>query len=180
MRHRTITLGVLLAVVLLSTPANAGWRWKNFWSDVEVGFYRNNVWPEPFASADRALTRAPMEIQKNNGWRMQNTISDQLFDEESDALNEAGRLRVFWIVTQSPIHRRTVFVLRGKTPDVTSIRVDSVQKAVAKSLPEGGMPDVVVTSVIPHFGSGVYYDNINRPYQQSVPSPRLNSGEEGN
>jgi hypothetical protein len=72
-------------------------HWDRFWLD----FYRNNTWPEPFLTADRAAARTPFCIQTDNGWKMQNTIGSFLFDVETQRVNQAGELLVKWIVSCS-------------------------------------------------------------------------------
>ena len=175
--RRLLLLGGFGAALLLTTSANADWH--EFWHRVGVDFHRNNAWPEPFVSADREVTREYFRIQVNNGWRMQNTIGRWFFDEETNQLNEAGEIKLRQVATQNPVHRRTVFVLMGTTPDVTAKRVESVQQTLAKILPEGPVPQVLLTDVELEGGSGAYYDKVNTAYNSSIPSPRLISGSGG-
>src|SRR5687767_2338834 len=109
--RRMLILGGFAAAVLTVTSAHADWH--EFWHRVGVDFHRNNAWPEPFVSADRQVTREYFRIQVNNGWRFQNTVGKWFYDEETNALNQAGEIKLRQIVTQSPVHRRTVFVLMG-------------------------------------------------------------------
>lgn len=175
--RRMLLLGGFGAALLLTTSANADWH--EFWGRVKTDFHRNNAWPEPFVSADREVTREYFRIQVNNGWRMQNTIGRWFFDEETNQLNEAGEIKLRQVATQSPIHRRTVFVLMGYTPDVTAKRVESVQQTLAKMLPEGPVPQVLLTDVDLEGGSGAYYDKVSSAYNSSIPSPRLGGGSGG-
>ena len=175
--RRMLLLGGFGAALLLTTSANADWH--EFWTGVKVDFHRNNAWPEPFLSADREVTREYFRIQVNNGWRMQNTIGRWFFDDETNQLNEAGEIKLRQVATQSPVHRRTVFVLMGTTPDVTAKRVESVQQTLAKMLPEGPVPQVLLTDVDLEGGSGAYYDKVNTAYNSSIPSPRLIGGSGG-
>ena len=173
-------LGVLVAVTMLApVSARADW-WSSFWHRAHVDYHRNNCWPEPFVHADRQAARAPFEIMKHNGWRLQNTLGDQLFHPETHELTRAGALKVQWVVTQSPPHRRTVYVLRTLDPEATHRRVDAVQQVVARSLPGGPLPPVVVTTKQPLAGSGDYFDQIDRRMRASIPVPRLpSSGDAG-
>jgi len=144
-----------------------------FWARVHLDFHRNNAWPEPFLSADRAVTREYFCIQVNNGWKMQNTIGTFLFNPETQELNRAGELQVKWIVTQAPIHRRAVFVLVGETPEDTQRRVLSVQNYISRIMPAGHLPPVMITNTQPEGASGAYFDAINNAMMQSIPAPRL-------
>ncbi|HUE72688.1 MAG TPA: hypothetical protein VMP01_17515 [Pirellulaceae bacterium] len=175
--RRILLLGGFGAALLLTTSANADWH--EFWNRVGVDFHRNNAWPEPFVSADREVTREYFRIQVNNGWRMQNTIGRWFFDEETNQLNEAGEIKLRQVATQSPVHRRTVFVLMGTSPDVTAKRVESVQQTLAQMLPEGPVPQVLLTDVDLEAGSGAYYDKVSSAYNSSIPAPRLTGGSGG-
>jgi hypothetical protein len=175
--RRMLLVGGFGAALLLATTAHADWH--EFWHRVGVDFHRNNAWPEPFQSADRQVTREYFRIQVNNGWRMQNTIGKWFFDEETNQLNQAGEIKLRQVATQSPVHRRTVFVLVGNTPDVTAKRVESVQQTLARILPEGPVPQVLLTDVDQEGGSGEYFDKVNAAYNQSIPAPRLSGGDGG-
>ncbi len=180
MRRWFLALFAATGTMLAAAPAQAGtWgdKWDSFWHDVRVDWHRNNAWPEPFQSADRAAQREPFCIQADNGWKMQNTVGRYLFDDNQQ-LNTAGELHVKWIVTQAPQHRRAVFVLKGDNAEATAARVASVNAAVTK-FAGGAMPPVMVTDSEPVGWSGSYVDAIGQQYQSSVPSPRLSSGSTG-
>ncbi|MCA9120495.1 MAG: hypothetical protein H6822_14310 [Planctomycetaceae bacterium] len=169
--RRTILALSFVAAVVNASVAQAGW--DEFWARVHLDFHRMNCWPEPFLHADKDLVRQPMLAMTDSGWRMQNTLSDHLFDVETHSLTQAGALKVRWIVTQAPPHRRTVFVLRGATPDATLSRVEAVQEAITQLVPQGARPEVLLTDVIPVGGSGDYFDAVDRALKDSIPPPRL-------
>jgi hypothetical protein len=132
-----------------------------------------NCWPAPFHQADSEAVRAPHLVMMNNGWRSQNTVADYFFESQTQQLTRAGELKVRWIVTEAPLSRRTVFVLRGRNHEATSIRLDAVQRAVARILPDGPLPLVLLTDAAPRGGSGDYFEHISRTYMSSIPAPRL-------
>jgi hypothetical protein len=136
-------------------------------------FWRNNCWPQPFQTTDRELTRAPLIVMTAAGWRQNNTLSDHFFNTEDQSINQAGELKLRWIVTQAPPHRRTVFVLRGHSQEATNARVAAVHRAVEKFVLDGPRPDVLITTVIPPGASGDYFDQVDRQLKQSIPAPRL-------
>jgi hypothetical protein len=151
--------------------------WHEFWHRVKVDTHRNNAWPEPFRTADRAAQREPFCIMVDNGWKAQNTIGTFLFNAETNELNSAGEKQVKWVVTQAPIHRRAVFVLVGDTAQDTKARVESVQRYISRIVPDGHLPPVMLTTRDAEGGSGEYFDSINRALLQSVPAPRLPGGD---
>lgn len=181
MRRVTILCGITLLV--LTVTGNVRADWHSFWHRVHLDFHRNNCWPEPFIYADRVVTRAPINIMMDNGWRLNNTITHQLFSKETQQLTNAGEMKVRWILTQAPNHRRTVFVLRGNSPEQTAARLESVQAFASGVVPEGHA-EVLLTDVIPRGGSGAILDRVSNSYESSAPAPRLpeldNSGGGGN
>lgn len=166
-----------VAALMLTGTAHAGWN--EFWSRFKTDYHRNNAWPEPFVSADRAATREPFELQKNNGWRLQNTIGTLLFDKNTNEVNQAGEQQIRWILTQTPPNRRAVFVLRGETKEQTDQRVDSVQRCISKLCPEGELPPVLLTSQDQTGGPGEYFQRIDEAMKSSMPTPRISSGGAG-
>jgi hypothetical protein len=179
MRRWILACLATASLVAAAHPAQAqtwGDKWDKFWHRTKVDWHRNNAWPEPFISADRAAAREPFCIQTDNGWKMQNTVGSFLFDDNHQ-LNRAGELLVKWIVTQAPQHRRAVFVLKADTADQTAARVASVNAAVAKYAGPS-VPPVMVTDTEPVGWSGAYIDAIAQQFQSTIPAPRLpnNSG----
>jgi len=147
-------------------------RWDCFWHRVHVDWHRNNAWPEPFTSVDRQAASAPIALMVDRGWQLQNTIPDELFDLETHELTRAGEMKVQWILTQMPARRRTVFVMRGSTPEITDTRVKSVEKAAA-GVPGGTATMISVTDIVPRGGSASYFERVNVSYESSTPPPRL-------
>jgi uncharacterized membrane protein YgcG len=175
--RRLLTTCTLAATFALTAAAQADWH--SFTYRNKVDFHRNNAWPEPFQSADRANYRQYWHIQVNNGWRLQNTVGTVFYEEGSNELTRAGELKVKHVVTQNPSHRRTVFVLMADTQAVTAKRVEAVQRAVSKYVPEGPLPQILLTDVDVDGGSGEYFDRIDNAYRQSIPAPRIGGSTSG-
>lgn len=167
MRRVTFGLGLSLFMLATASHASAGEFLNRFWLD----YHRNKAWPQPFSQVDRQAAGAPFAIMVNNGWRLHNTLSTQLFDGESQQLTRAGELRVRWIATQAPVHRRAIFVLKGDTPAVTQARVEAVQLALEKI--DAPRPQLMITDIEPSGASGSYFDKVGRQYQDTIPAPRL-------
>lgn len=167
-----IRLSSLTAAFLVTALTGTSWAQSSGMHSWHIDQARNNCWPYPFRSMDAAATQAPFEVMKANGWRMYNTLSHGMFSEQSQ-LTDAGQLRVEWIVTQAPINRRVLYVLKGANENETAARVESVQVAVSQILPTGQLPEVLVTDVEPPMASGQYQTTINRALMNSLPRPRL-------
>jgi hypothetical protein len=182
MRRWQLACLATVGLALTTGTADAGgWKdnWNTFWHDVHVDFHRVNAYPEPFNTIDRARVREPFCIQADNGWRLQNTVGTYLYDVNTQQLNPAGQLLVKWIVTQAPLHRRAVFVLRGDTPEITAARVESVQEAVARYA-TGPVCPVLLTDTEPRGWSASYIDSMTQQFNSTIPAPRLPAVSDGN
>lgn len=150
---------------------------------LSTDFKRNNCWPRPFTRADRQAVRAPFAIMVNKGWQRENTLGEYHFDPKTGKLNEPGRRRVYWIVNQDIISRRSIFVHKDMRPEVTLARVDSVQQWTAQIVPHGELPPVIETNKPAPGRSAEEVDRIKTDYLDSMPAPRLpmveNYGEQG-
>jgi hypothetical protein len=159
-------------VVTLSTSAAAMAGWNEFWHQSKLDYRRASEWPYPFVCADRVAVQTPLAMMADNGWRRQNTLGGILFNAEGE-LTTAGMHKVKWIVTQAPVSRRTVWVLRGDNADMTTARIDSVQRYIAQVVPDQALPEVLVTDQPPPGMNGDYLDAIDRSMRSTVPPPRL-------
>ena len=156
------------AFLAISGLSPGSWRSTHLADETELVVHRTDAEPR-----DRELVRSPLIAMTTAGWRQNNTLSDHFFNAEDQAINQAGEIKVRWIVTQAPPHRRVVFVLRGSTPEATSARIEAVQRAIEKHVPEGPRPDVLLTDIVPPGASGDYFDQVDRQFKESIPAPRL-------
>lgn len=188
MRRVLLVFGVALTMLLQSGSASADWHsmkatWHCFWDRVHLDWHRNNAWPEPFVQVDRQSVNAPFAVMVDKGWQLENTIPDELFDSETQELTRAGELKVQRILTEMPSRRRMVFVLRGKTPEITQTRFQTVEAAATEVAGEAASSMIAITEARPRGGSGAYYERVTTGYETTTPSPRLpamsESGEGG-
>jgi hypothetical protein len=172
---------LLLSISGLGAQVYADWH--SFWHGLHIGKARNHAWPDPFNEADATQVVAPFEVMKNNGWRLHNTVGNELFRTGDGALLASGNRRVEWIATQAPESRRDIFVMQGRTPQETEARVQSVRQTLASLQIPGNPPTVWVTDIEPSTASGAWATQINRTWLQELPPPRLPntsaSGKEG-
>lgn len=134
---------------------------------------RNKCWPAPFLVPDRIAGRAPFAVMINNGWRLQNTLSDDHFDSNTGMLNEAGELKVRDILTYSPPEHRTVFVLQARDEEATTARNRSVSEFVSHIPVVSSVPLVAQTSIRPRTAPAEYVNTIGTKFQETIPDPRL-------
>ncbi|HBV61510.1 MAG TPA: hypothetical protein DEF45_00660 [Rhodopirellula sp.] len=177
--NNTLTRTVIVVVALVTTGTSVSADWNHFWQKMHVGYHRNNAWPAPFNEADAMNVVAPFEMMKANGWRMHNTIGHESFRSGDSALMASGNKRVYWIATQSPQSRRTVFVLRGGSERETASRVAAVRDAISRIDVQGPLPDVQITEVQPHHSPGAWATKINRDWLQNIAAPRLPTSSAG-
>jgi hypothetical protein len=177
--NNKLTRVVIAMVALVTTGTSVSADWDHFWHNLHVGYHRNNAWPAPFNEADAMNVVAPFEMMKANGWRMHNTIGHELFRPDDGALMASGNKRVYWIATQAPQTRRTVFVLRGGSERETTARVAAVRGTISRIDVQGPVPDVRVTDVEPHHSPGAWATKINRDWLQNLAAPRLPTSSAG-
>jgi len=112
-------------------------------------------------------------VMVEKGWHAQNTLGDYHFDRETQRLTRAGELKIRWILTHVPPHRRTVFVVRSFDRDATSMRLSSVQQTLTRYLPEGELPAVVQTDVAPLGRSADAVHAVHEKLKSMTPAPIL-------
>jgi len=135
--------------------------------------YRKNLWPMPFSADDVQAVTSVFEMQRNNGWRLYNTLGTPMFDPTTNQLTDAGKAHLRWIMTSAPQNRRVIFVLKGQDAAMTAYRVESTQLAVSDMMPVGNLPPIYLTDVESLGSSGVYQTAVYRAMVSTVPSPRL-------
>ena len=143
------------------------------WCSMSKDFKRNNCWPRPFVWEDRQAVRAPFIVMTNKGWQRENTLGKYHFDNQTGQLNEPGRRRTYWIVTQEIPGRRAIFVHRDMKPEVTLARIDSVQQWVAQIVPHGELPPVLETNLPAPGRPAEEVDRIRIEYLKNMPPPVL-------
>jgi hypothetical protein len=99
--------------------------------DCEAEFWENQLWPEQYIGPARRGICQSFDVMTRNGWRRHNLLGPAHFDRTGMELSEAGRLKVQWILTQSPPNHRTVFIERSRDPQQTAARLESVQALAA-------------------------------------------------
>jgi hypothetical protein len=168
---RVLLLVVTIAALVAGTfpsPVTGG----DVVDHIHVGFWRNTCWPKPFVYPDRKATFAPMDVMANNGWRRNNLLGAHHFDPAGERLNVAGELRVAWILTQAPIHRRTIYIERSFNAEETGRRIEAAQRFATTVAPEGAI-QVVDTHIHAEGKPAADVDSTNVRFRESAPLPVL-------
>lgn len=141
---------------------------------------RNNCWPDPFNRPERAAVRAPFARMIDAGWQRQNMLADHYFQDSGTELNDAGRAKIRWILTEAPEQHRVVYVRRAESPDKTAARVFAVQQLAAQMMPGQGPPPIMESSASPAGWPAERVDVINRKFQAAIPAPQLSKSQGDN
>jgi hypothetical protein len=166
---------IIFAIVTLTTiPASAD-ALCDFFNNVVRDTKRRNCWPAPFECPDRQTVRTPFATMVHNGWRKQNTLSDFHFETTTGQLNEAGKLKIRWIILEAPLQHREIYVHIGQTPEETQTRLASVNDQAATLVPQNEIPPIMQTTISDSGSPADRVDLIERKYQSSMPAPRLPS-----
>jgi len=174
---RTRSLCVLAAAIWLALPSVPVQAQGNLLSAIGRGIARDVkrrlCWPRPFNVQDRYAVRAPFAAMVAKGWEHQNLLGAHHFDEGTNQLNEAGRLKLAAIINESPPQHRIVYVQRGDDPAQTAARLANVRQQVAELVYQGAAPLVVQSDALPRGWPSQQVDSIGRKFAASLPDPVL-------
>ncbi len=138
-----------------------------------AGFYANATWPRSYIPASRRAVCQTYAAMIQNGWRRQNLLGNYHFDENSNELTEAGKLKVNWILSQAPVDRRSIFVQRGINEAQTATRIASVHDRAANMSPTIGHVEVNDTHLVAEGHSAGVVDSMFVGFQANRPLPAL-------
>lgn len=134
----------------------------------------NSIWPHPYVIPARGSVNQMYESMISNGWRRQNLLGKHHFDEDTQKLTQAGKLKVEWILTQTPPQRRNIFVERGAVESQTAKRIESIhQYTVGMSPSPEGPISVTDTHLIAEGHPAGAVDATFTGYQTNKPAPVL-------
>ncbi|PQO45017.1 hypothetical protein [Blastopirellula marina] len=168
-RGQGIALAIAAAFAMAGS-SDAGWH--EFWERAHLDYARNKCWPEPFLTHDRNATRNYLSQMAAAGIRLQNTLGDQHFDNETNQITRGGEMKIRQILEGLP-DRRAVFVRRGLTLEVTQARMASVEAAMTRMLGPNAHPEIYETGSEPYGRPADFIDDIYRAERSSIPAPRL-------
>ena len=179
MGMRPFAVALLLSASALPASAQGPWPGpaKGPLCSLGIETARSNCWPRPFTCWDQATVSAPFAVMIENGWRKQNLLADHHFDGTGTALNDAGKNKLRWILTEAPEQHRAIYVRRAESPEKTTARFAAVQEAAAGLAMPGERVAIVQTNVAPAGWPAERVDTIGRKFQASTPEPRLTKAD---
>jgi len=175
MKIRSIITTSVLATLVLSTTASAGWN--DMWSRAHLDFARSRCWPSPFVEQDRASVYNYFDQMTAVGIRQQNTLSDHYFDPQDQSVNYAGKRKIAEILTNRE-ERRTIFVLQTLTQEQTQARVAAVQQALVEMVGNPNATEIFVSPTELIGRPADYIDDVYRRERSTIPAPRLPASAE--
>jgi hypothetical protein len=172
---------LLFATLATAVPAQAQWMGKStsksscpsWWERTCATWRLNRSWPAPFIAADREAVNAPLVAQAQKGWQRQNLLGAFHFDPQTNQLTRAGELKVREILTQSLPDRRTIFVERALSNQLTAARVDAVQQTAVRMLPAGELPEVAESNLVLDGWPAADVDATMNAFEKTRPDPRI-------
>ena len=140
---------------------------------VRSGYCENNMWPAQYVPTARCSVNSAYTAMINNGWRRQNLLGSHHFEEGSEQLSNAGKLKTKWILTQAPQDRRTVYIERGTNETETASRIAAVHSWANHQSPVIDPMSVTDTHIVSEGHTAGSVDHIFVGFQASQPAPVL-------
>ena len=138
-----------------------------------AGYDANVQWPRHYIPPARRTVCATYAAMVNNGWRRQNLLGNYHFNQQTNQLTNAGKLKVNWILSQAPANRRNVFVQRGVEELETTARIASVHDYAGNMSPNVGQVNVNDTHIVAEGHSASSVDSVFVGYEANRLPPVL-------
>jgi len=159
MKIHCLAASTMFALIMTASEARADYGWggqctygscghASVADAFRAGYDANVTWPRIFIPPARQAVCQTYAAMIDNGWRRQNLLGDYHFKPNSNQLTEAGKLKVKWILSQAPTHRRGIFVERGIDESQTAARVAAVYDNASNMSPSVGAVEVNDTHLV--------------------------------
>jgi hypothetical protein len=136
-------------------------------------YHENCMWPAQYIPTARCSVNNAYTAMINNGWRRQNLLGDYHFEEGSNQLTTAGKLKTKWILTQAPQNRRMIFVERGVDQSETASRIAAIHSWASNQSPVMEPVQVNDTHIVSEGHTAGSVDSIFVGFQNNQPAPVL-------
>ncbi|MCG8450787.1 MAG: hypothetical protein MI725_14550 [Pirellulales bacterium] len=179
MKNLYLAAGALLVSMVAVSEANAQYSQcrhcgsGGYGGGFHASYHANVQWPKRYIPPARRAVCQTYAAMISNGWRRQNLLGGYHFDPHTNQLTEAGKLKIDWILTQAPVHRRGIFVERGENQAQTAQRIAAVHDNAASKSPTVGPVAVNDTHIVAEGHPAEVVDHVFVGFQQNQPLPVL-------
>ena len=133
-------------------------------------YHAEHYWPHPYNCQDQDYVRSLSAAQVSNGWVTMTTLYDYHFDE-TQQLNESGRMQLRWILENAPARHRYAFVQAGNDSASSEIRLAAVKANASQLVGPDQVPPVLVRVTSPLGRPAEEIDDIRRLERKSIFKP---------
>lgn len=133
-------------------------------------YHAEHYWPHPYNCQDQDYVRSLSAAQTSNGWVTMTTLYEYHFDE-TQQLNESGRMQLRWILENAPARHRYAFVQAGLDSASSDIRVAAVKANASQLVGPDQIPPVLVRVTSPLGRPAEEIDDIRRLERKTIFKP---------
>lgn len=127
-------------------------------------------WPHPYNCQDQESVGGRSAAQASNGWVTMTTLYEYHFDE-TQQLNESGRIQLRWILENAPVGCRYAFVQAGNDSISSELRLAAVKANASQLVGPDQVPPVLVRVISPLDRPTEEVDDIRRFERKSIFKP---------
>lgn len=135
-------------------------------------YHAEHYWPHPYTCQDRDYVRSFSAAQTSNGWVTVTTLYDYHFDD-TQQLNESGRLQLRWILENAPPKNRFAFVQAGIDNATSQSRLSAVKNEATHLVGADQAPPVLIRVTSPLGRPAEEVDAIRRRERETIVAPRI-------
>lgn len=132
---------------------------------------RNDAWPLPFNCWDREAYYAIWNQQFATGLQVAHLLTPEYFDANTNELNRAGEMRVAWIMQNSPISDRKIWVFEDQQGPAMDQRIANVHDVVNRWYAHMGPVEVATSQLRPNGIPASYQQLILDKHSGAQPNP---------
>lgn len=137
---------------------------------------RNDAWPLPFNCWDRESYYSIWNQQYAHGLQVAHMLTAEYFDQNSNRLNRAGETRVAWIMQNSPVNDKQIFVYEDQTGPAMDQKMASVRDVVDRWYSHMGQVQIAKSQLTPNRIPASYQQTILEQATGSQPPPVIPIG----
>lgn len=133
-------------------------------------YHAEHYWPYPYNCQDSDYIRTISAAQVSNGWVTMTTLYDYHFDD-TQQLNEPGRMQLRWILENAPTRHRFAFVQAGVDNASSESRIAAVKAEATQLVGADQIPPVLIRVTSPLGRPAKEINDIHILQQKSIVKP---------